>query len=260
MIHHKKIRWERQRQEMDNKLQLREQELINLKNSIEQKNSQIEHFKKLLSNMEKTSNEVMNKYEQEIRTLHEQLTKLKSDYVKIQRKYRSRQEGMTSVKPLAQISINSSSSSNSSISLSPPPLKRPSSSAVSSSTLNSAVKSRHHLPVFAPMSSKLDDEKQSSRKTKTRMLSEDQPDNLEEQVERLKKQLDEQKNREALLCKERDKLNKLNEHYRHKNSELMKKIDDLNKKEIEPEEDVQSDKLNIEFYKQELKKRDDYIK
>ncbi|RNA06011.1 centrosomal of 63 kDa isoform X2 [Brachionus plicatilis] len=269
MIHHKKMRWERQRQEMDNKLQLREQELVNLKNSIEQKNSQIEHFKKLLSNMEKTSTEVMNKYEHEINTLHDQLTKLKSDYVKMQRKYKSRQqqqEGASSVKPLAQqVSINSScsSSSNSSISLSPQPLKRPSSSAVSS-TLNSAVKNRHQPPVFAPMSPKMVEGKASTgcKKVRTNLSEDKSGESLEAEVERLKKQLDEQKSREAHLSRERDKLNRLNEHYRSKNCELMKKIDELNKKGNEPEEDklAHTDKLNAEFYKQELKKRDDYIK
>lgn len=269
MIHHKKIRWERQRQELDNKLQHREQELINLKNSIEQKNSQIEHFKKLLANMEKTSGEVMNKYEQEIRSLHDQLTRLKSDYVKIQRRYKNRQENGASGKPLAQISINcpsstssSSSATNSSISLSPPALKRQSSSAISS-TLNSALKNRNQPPIFAPISPKTTDEKHSSgsKKLKTNTIS-DNRDNLEGEVERLRKQLDEQKAKEANLYKERDKLNKLNEHYRNKNSELIKKIDEMNKKADEPEGDklAHTDKLNIEFYKQEVKKRDDYIK
>ena len=89
MIHHKKLRWERQKQELDNKLQLKEQELINLKSSVEQKNNQIEQFKKVLNNMEKTSQDVMNKYEKEIHILHDQLSKLKADYIKVQRKYKN---------------------------------------------------------------------------------------------------------------------------------------------------------------------------
>lgn len=41
MIHHKKLRWERQKQEMDNKLQLKEQEFQIQKDTINQKNIEV---------------------------------------------------------------------------------------------------------------------------------------------------------------------------------------------------------------------------
>lgn len=44
MIHHKKLRWERQKQDLDIKLQLKEQEFQLLKSSIEQKNNEVIFF------------------------------------------------------------------------------------------------------------------------------------------------------------------------------------------------------------------------
>lgn len=41
MIHHKKLRWERQRQELDNKIQLKEQEAQMHRAAIEQKNAEV---------------------------------------------------------------------------------------------------------------------------------------------------------------------------------------------------------------------------
>jgi hypothetical protein len=41
MIHHKKLRWERQKQELDNKLQMRDQEFQLQKTSLEQKNEEV---------------------------------------------------------------------------------------------------------------------------------------------------------------------------------------------------------------------------
>ena len=41
MIHHKKLRWERQRQELDNKIQLKEQESQMHRAAIEQKNAEV---------------------------------------------------------------------------------------------------------------------------------------------------------------------------------------------------------------------------
>jgi hypothetical protein len=41
MIHHKKLRWERQKQDLDNKLQLREQEFQLQKTAFEQKNEEV---------------------------------------------------------------------------------------------------------------------------------------------------------------------------------------------------------------------------
>ena len=98
MIHHKKLRWERQKHELDNKLVLREQEYSNQKAELEQKNSevlfllrndeniyivdligwnlQIKQLKDLLDNMESTTQEIMKKYEKEINALHQQVFKL----------------------------------------------------------------------------------------------------------------------------------------------------------------------------------------
>ena len=41
MIHHKKLRWERQKHELDNKLVLKEQEYSNQKAELEQKNNEV---------------------------------------------------------------------------------------------------------------------------------------------------------------------------------------------------------------------------
>ena len=93
MIHHKKLRWERQRQELDNKIQLKEQESQMHRAAIEQKNAevtktlcvfflikpthlrfkQIGQLKKLLENTDKTTQDIMKKYEKEINILHQQV-------------------------------------------------------------------------------------------------------------------------------------------------------------------------------------------
>jgi hypothetical protein len=44
MIHHKKLRWERQKQDLDNKLQLREQEFQLQKTALEQKNEEVNTY------------------------------------------------------------------------------------------------------------------------------------------------------------------------------------------------------------------------
>ena len=76
MIHHKKLRWERQKQELDNKLNLREQEFENQKTTLEQKNNEVESLKKLLDKMEMSTQEIMKKYENEINILNDQVSEL----------------------------------------------------------------------------------------------------------------------------------------------------------------------------------------
>lgn len=41
MIYHKKLRWERQKQELDNKLNIKEREYLNQKAELEQKNTEV---------------------------------------------------------------------------------------------------------------------------------------------------------------------------------------------------------------------------
>ena len=76
MIHHKKLRWERQKQELDNRLNLREQEFENQKTTLEQKNNEVESLKKLLDKMEMSTQEIMKKYENEINILNDQVSEL----------------------------------------------------------------------------------------------------------------------------------------------------------------------------------------
>jgi hypothetical protein len=76
MIHHKKLRWERQKQELDNKLNLREQEFENQKTTLEQKSNEVESLKKLLDKMEMSTQEIMKKYENEINILNDQVGEL----------------------------------------------------------------------------------------------------------------------------------------------------------------------------------------
>ena len=44
MIHHKKLRWERQKQELDNKMQLKEQENMVQKAALEQKTYEVKNL------------------------------------------------------------------------------------------------------------------------------------------------------------------------------------------------------------------------
>ena len=45
MIHHKKLRWERQKQDLDHKLQVKEQEFQTQKMSLEQKNVEVAYLR-----------------------------------------------------------------------------------------------------------------------------------------------------------------------------------------------------------------------
>ncbi len=100
MIHHKKLRWERQKTDLDNKLHLKEQEYEAQRAELEQKSnevflaflhllililswifntnaiitfSKIKQLKDLLESMETTTQEIMKKYEKEISSLHQQV-------------------------------------------------------------------------------------------------------------------------------------------------------------------------------------------
>lgn len=91
MIHHKKLRWERQKQDLDTKLQIKEQEYESQRTALEQKNVevfyttyylsllikqlnfQVDNLKKLLENMETSTKDIMKKYENEIDILNQQV-------------------------------------------------------------------------------------------------------------------------------------------------------------------------------------------
>lgn len=73
MIHHKKLRWERQKQDLDTKLHIKEQEFESQKTALEHKSNEVDSLKKLLDNMETSTQEIMKKYEYEINKLHEQV-------------------------------------------------------------------------------------------------------------------------------------------------------------------------------------------
>ncbi len=288
MIHHKKLRWERQKQELDNRIQFKEQEFILQKAALEHKNNEVLKLKRMLESTESKTNEIMKKYEKEIEYLHEQLNKLKTDYVKMQKKQQQQQkqhnktsQAVSSSQPVrfntsitripASNSINNTSSSSGSNSSGPAAsvqeMFQYSGGSAVSSTLNSAAAAR----ILRPKQRRNSHNLPSNNNHKN-------TDQLESELSSLHAQLDEHKRKEIELYNERDKLNKLVDYYERTNRDLNRKLDDLNNRPIQEDlaksssnknqhnnqNDLNNNNTNsqmtIDYYKQEMRKRDEHIK
>lgn len=261
MIYHKKLRWERQKQDLDNKLIAKEQENHSQKMSLEQKNIEIGQLRKLLENMETTTKEIMKKYEKEMNTLHEQLNKIKSDYVKMQKKYKkssknSEDETVTNLTgPSMGSNLNNHkklASSNSISNISNDVFQIDATNAGSaSSTLNPAANNHHQLNNF-----------KLPKIVINHKLKDHMPSN-ESELNELRAKLDEYKKKETNYYNEKDKLAKVLDHYKRVNQDLVKKVEDMAKLNAIHNDNIneaQSDKLNLDYYKSEMRKRDEYIR
>ncbi|XP_030056043.1 deuterosome assembly protein 1 isoform X4 [Microcaecilia unicolor] len=85
MVNNKKLEWERQVQVLETRLDIREKELINARNAMDQKIREMEilHQKKE-DDVEKSRCEIAQNYEGQLQTLKYQLSKLQHSYEKLQ--------------------------------------------------------------------------------------------------------------------------------------------------------------------------------
>ncbi|XP_058884460.1 centrosomal protein of 63 kDa-like isoform X2 [Acipenser ruthenus] len=85
MVSHKRCEWERQRQTLEARLEVREQELLNTRYSFNSKNQEVGRLHHLLEEMDKSNKATVQKYEEQLNGLQSELGKLKSSYKKLQR-------------------------------------------------------------------------------------------------------------------------------------------------------------------------------
>ncbi|XP_058887108.1 centrosomal protein of 63 kDa-like isoform X2 [Acipenser ruthenus] len=85
MVSHKRCEWERQRQTLEARLEVREQELLNTRYSFDSKNQEVGRLHHLLEEMDKSNKATVQKYEEQLNGLQSELGKLKSSYKKLQR-------------------------------------------------------------------------------------------------------------------------------------------------------------------------------
>lgn len=224
MIHHKKLRWERQRHDLDSKLHLKEQEFANQKSDLVQKNNEINQLKNLLENMESTTQEIMKKYEKEISSLNQQLNKLKTDFIKLQKKYKksSKKSGDPSTSAPSEIDhetgLSGLSKLKTSHSSSSDFIHKINSTGCLSSTAFSTVPKVHSAnnPIEREMSRKSKEAERQEIEKNMVKLNKDQFE-YESRIERLNSQLNEHKKKEMELFKENEKMSKTMESFKRLN-------------------------------------------
>jgi hypothetical protein len=87
-------------------------------------------------------------------------------------------------------------------------------------------------------------------------------DEYEFEILSLNAQLEEHKKKEMELHRDKDKLNKLVEHYEKTNKDLSKKIEEINRNSALrdlPNRELQYQNIDVDQYKLELRKRDEQI-
>lgn len=226
MINHKKLKWERQKQELDNRVKLKEQECSITKAALDQKTHEVEQMKTILESMDTRAKDIMKKYENEIDVLNGQLNKLKNEYMKIQKKYKKYKEN-----------------------------RRPGSGDADGGG-GSLAGSRLNSPSFSSSVSECLGEIQNSmNQTPSRQKRKSNIHIDIDIVTQLRSQINEHKLKELELINERDKLNQQIEQLKTSNQELMRKTNDL---AIQNSNNLTyGEKL---IYENEIRKRDDYIK
>uniref|UniRef100_A0A8D0EA61 Centrosomal protein 63 n=1 Tax=Salvator merianae TaxID=96440 RepID=A0A8D0EA61_SALMN len=83
MVTHKRAEWESQTQALESCLTVREQELSSLRNALDEKRKENERLCQQLQGMEKVNQDLTLEYEQQLKKVQEELTKLKRSYEKL---------------------------------------------------------------------------------------------------------------------------------------------------------------------------------
>ncbi|KAJ7324977.1 hypothetical protein JRQ81_017997 [Phrynocephalus forsythii] len=86
MVAHKRAEWESQTQTLESCLDIREQELSSLRNTLDEKHKETERLRQRLQETEQLNQDVTIKYEQQLGKIQEQLARLKRSYEKLLKK------------------------------------------------------------------------------------------------------------------------------------------------------------------------------
>nr|XP_003218410.1 PREDICTED: centrosomal protein of 63 kDa isoform X1 [Anolis carolinensis]XP_008104576.1 PREDICTED: centrosomal protein of 63 kDa isoform X1 [Anolis carolinensis]XP_008104577.1 PREDICTED: centrosomal protein of 63 kDa isoform X1 [Anolis carolinensis] len=86
MVAHKKAEWESQTQALESFLDIREQELSAVRNTLEEKHKEIERLCQRLEGIEQLNHDITVEYEQELSKVQEELARLKRSYEKLLKK------------------------------------------------------------------------------------------------------------------------------------------------------------------------------
>ncbi|NXL69905.1 CEP63 protein, partial [Leptocoma aspasia] len=93
MVAHKKSEWEGQTQALEASLSAREQELSSAKAALQEKQKEVGTLRRQVEDVEKSKQDMVREYEQQLKKFQEELSRLRRSYEKLQkRKTRSRGE------------------------------------------------------------------------------------------------------------------------------------------------------------------------
>ncbi|XP_067842801.1 deuterosome assembly protein 1-like [Heptranchias perlo] len=85
MVNRKKVEWEQQSQSLETRLEMRELELTNLRTCLDQKHHEVGKLRQQLEDFEKSHREMIQKYEEQLKSFKSDLYKLRSSYEKLQK-------------------------------------------------------------------------------------------------------------------------------------------------------------------------------
>ncbi|NXP31243.1 CEP63 protein, partial [Leiothrix lutea] len=92
MVAHKKSEWEGQTQALEACLSAREQELSSTKAALQEKQKEVGMLRRQVEDVEKSKQDMVREYEQQLKKFQEELSRLRRSYEKLQRK-RTRSRG-----------------------------------------------------------------------------------------------------------------------------------------------------------------------
>nr|XP_020465747.1 centrosomal protein of 63 kDa isoform X2 [Monopterus albus] len=103
MIHHQRKEWEAEIQAMEHRLKNGEEELLTSRNLIERRDLEIGLLRKQLEDAQDGRQELVTKYEQQLRKVCEELEKLKRSYYKLQCKHAKETSGGSKESVLSEV-------------------------------------------------------------------------------------------------------------------------------------------------------------
>ncbi|NXY16187.1 CEP63 protein, partial [Atrichornis clamosus] len=86
MVAHKKSEWEGQTQALEACLSAREQELSSAKAALQEKHKEVGMLRRQLEDVEKSKQDIVREYEQQLKKFQEELSRLRRSYEKLQKK------------------------------------------------------------------------------------------------------------------------------------------------------------------------------
>ncbi|XP_078400955.1 deuterosome assembly protein 1-like [Cetorhinus maximus] len=85
MVNRKKVEWEQHSRSLESQLEMRELELVNVRTCLDQKHREVGNLHQQLEDFENSHREVIQKYEERLKSFKSDLHKLRSSYEKLQK-------------------------------------------------------------------------------------------------------------------------------------------------------------------------------